>query len=555
MPNSRDRDVRLLRLLGAMPFLDRIELSQVAGEANQRVYEEIADLEELGVVAGVSHGSQLLATTRRYHVTRKGVAWLADIEGLSEGEVLRRYPVSRRWQRLLLERLDAVGAIYRVAAGVAMAAGGLAGMEWYRSRALDAALHLPGDRTLGILRQGTTTDRTGFSKRAWRLREEGGPRTVLALAPDEVRARHTRRLLAEFHGLAFVALEADAVQAAPEDPIWLAPSGAAWLGLSGVLKRGIWRGRTPAEPPLAEVRHPEGCDVPGTGLWGPDHLLPAMLRPGEKRVMDLLADWPWITSGELQGLLGVSKMRVSQLLARLVDGRLVERIVVGRRRRLGLSDWGLATLARRDRTWVGRMRQQWSVATTDDAGDAGDPEWWRRVWGRRSRLLARNMEHTDAVHRFLARMSGQAGQRGYRVLQYDPPHRASRHFRHRDRLRSIHPDAFGMLSREDENVPFFLEWERRAVRPGTMADRLAPYLRYYSSQRPLHDHGAWPLVLIVFDDALVEANFLGVVRREMERTGVEVPLWVSHREMVEDVGPLGKAWRNPDVLEPADAFG
>ena len=184
IPSSSDRDVRLLRLLGAMPFLDRIELSQVAGEANQRVYEEIADLEELGVVAGVSHGSPLLAPTRRYHLTLKGVAWLADINGVSQEEALRCYPVSRRWQRLLLARLDAVGVIYRAAANVTIAAGGLAGMDWYRSRALDAALHLPGDWTVGILRQGATTDRTGFSKRAWRLREEGGPQTVLVLASD-----------------------------------------------------------------------------------------------------------------------------------------------------------------------------------------------------------------------------------------------------------------------------------------------------------------------------------------------------------------------------------
>ncbi len=290
-------------------------------------------------------------------------------------------------------------------------------------------------------------------------------------------------------------------------------------------------------------------------MWGPDYLLPALLKPGEKRVLDLLADWPWITAAELEGLLGVSKMRVSQLLSRLVEGRLVERKLAGRRRHLGLSDWGLATLARRDRTAVGRLRRQWSV---EMSGGGDDAEWWRRVWGRRSRLLARNLEHTEAVHRFLARMSRQGKGEGYRVVQYDPPHRASRHFRHLGTLRSIHPDAFGMLRWEEEgkeeDVPFFLEWERRAVRPGTMAARLAPYLRYYASQRPLDDHGAWPLALIVFDDALAEANFLGVARRELERSRVDVPLWVSHRELVEDVGPLGKAWRNPDVLEPDYAF-
>ena len=87
-----------------------------------------------------------------------------------------------------------------------------------------------------------------------------------------------------------------------------------------------------------------------------------------------------------------------------------------------------------------------------------------------------------------------------------------------------------------------------------MTARLAPYLRYYSSNRPLDDHGERLLVLIVFEDHLAEANFLGVARREMERARVEVPLWISYREALEKVGPLGAAWRSPDVLEPVHIF-
>ena len=40
-----------------------------------------------------------------------------------------------------------------------------------------------------------------------------------------------------------------------------------------------------------------------------------------------------------------------------------------------------------------------------------------------------------------------------------------------------------------------------------MAARLAPYLRYYSSDRPAHDHGVSPTVLIAFDDPLKETRF------------------------------------------------
>lgn len=73
-------------------------------------------------------------------------------------------------------------------------------------------------------------------------------------------------------------------------------------------------------------------------------------------------------------------------------------------------------------------------------------------------------------------------------------------------MRAIHPDAFGMLRVDRAMKPFFLEWEHRAVRPGTMAARLAPYLRYYATRAPVDDNGAEHVVLMVFDDAVVEAR-------------------------------------------------
>ena len=128
------------------------------------------------------------------------------------------------------------------------------------------------------------------------------------------------------------------------------------------------------------------------------------------------------------------------------------------------------------------------------------------------------------------------------MVQLDPPHRASRYFRHGGVLRSVHTGAFGVLRRGGETWPFFLEWERRAVRPVTMAARLAPYLRYYASQRPTDDHGARPAVLVVFDDELAANHFLRVAQDEMARARVEVPLSVSHKRLLGREGPLGRSW-------------
>ena len=121
-------------------------------------------------------------------------------------------------------------------------------------------------------------------------------------------------------------------------------------------------------------------------------------------------------------------------------------------------------------------------------------------------------------------------------------------------MRAVHPDAFGVLRVGEAVKPFFLEWEHRAVRPGTMAARLAPYLRYYATREPVDDNVAEPVVLMVFDDEVVEARFLVVVRREVARNRVRVPLYVSNKERLDAEGPLGAAWRVPGVLEPGHAF-
>ena len=282
----------------------------------------------------------------------------------------------------------------------------------------------------------------------------------------------------------------------------------------------------------------------------PGWMLPALLKPAEKRALDLLSDWPWIAPAHLGELLGVKRSMLSRILVRLQRLGLAVDLHVDRGRRLALSDRGLAILARRDRSSVGAARKRWSVTPADPKATLE----WRNVTGRRSRQLLRNVEHTEAVHWFVAVLERQAHSRSREVVQLDPPSRASRYFRHDGRLRSIHPDAYGVLRRGERTWPFFLEWERRAVRPATMADRIAPYLRYYSSHRPTDDHGVQPSVLVVFEDEIAQTHFLRVARDEMERTGVQIPLRVSHRSLLERVGPLGQAWRTPQGSEPGFAF-
>ena len=524
----------LLRRLAETPFADRLDLAAFSGWSRGAVYASMGKLQEGGMASAIPHATPLLSPTRRYYLTVQGLERLAEIEGVSPDELLGRRKVSARWRRLFLERLDALGVIYRLAAAIANVEFPIR-FRWYRAAPADAGIHLPGGRAVAIVRQGNTADRTGFAKRLWRLRDGPLPGGLLVLSPDEVRLRQARRLLAGAPFPAFLALERDAALAGPDAPVWRPPSVSAALDLRYALSR-VERGGEPLKQD-AELRAALPGDI-DLSPHDPGWLLPALVSPAGKRALDLLSDWPWASRPELAGLMGVSTRRVSQVVAELEEFGLMGHAVSQGIGRLVLSDQGLALLARRDRTSVGTAKQRWSAIPLDPE----EPLTWRNVSGSRCRQLLRNVEHTVSVHRFLAALTGQARDLGWDVAQLDPPHRASRYFRHDGTLRSVRPDAFGVLRRSGKTVPFFLEWERRAVRPVTMSARLAPYLRYYSTRRPLDDHGAAPIVLVVFDEELAVSHFLRLAKQEMEQSGVDVPLRVSHRAALEQSGPLGSVW-------------
>ena len=542
--------LRAMEWLAAMPLLDRIELAAVSGISERAAYNACSALDGEGLAAAVSHASPTIPSTRRLILTERGLRRLAGERGVSVEELLRTRPVSGQWRRILFERLDAAAVVYRVTASIAAASGPVRGFRWFRASPFDAAILLSDGRTLGIVRQGSTAGRTPFAKRLLRLHDAELPGALLVLASDGSRLEHAGRLLGSFPMPAFLAVESRAVRAGAYRPAWRTTDGTRTLSLKAALVRVSREGELPAEAPPLRATMPWDLAFDGQAGEAPDHPLPACLKPVEKRALDLLAAWPWLAPAHLGALLGVRAPRLSEVMGRLRRLGLAFAPAEGEGRSFALSDRGIALLARRDRASVGDARRRWSVRPLE----ADVPLTWRNVSGTRSRQLLRNIGHTDAVHSFIAALAVQSRQLGFQIVQLNPPHRASVFFRHDGRLHSVRPDASGVLHRGATTFSFLLEWERRAVRPVTMAERIAPYVRYFSSARPANDHGAQPGVLIVFEDDLTATHFLRVTRRETARTGVRIPLYVSHRELLQRHGPLGPAWRIHAGSGPLQAF-
>ncbi len=351
---------------------------------------------------------------------------------------MRRYPLSQQERRLLFQRLDGASSIYRLASAVADAAHPIR-FRWYRAHPLDAAITLADGRSVGIIRRGVTAERTAFAKRIRRLWEGEQPSVLLLLVPDETRLRQARRLLQRAPNFCVLALESDAAAAGEGDSIWRTTAGSSRFSLRETLGHTGPAQEWPRERPLAKRWLAPDISASGKPLS-------SLLSAAEKRALNLVGDWPWIGPGHLGSLLGIERSRLSQLLSRISELDLVATHRIDTRRRLALTDRGIAFLARRDRAAVGAARQRWSVEPLNSNAPFG----WRNVSGARSRQLLRHITHTESVHEFIASLAKQARASSWQLEQLDPPHRASRYFRHNDgSIRSIQPDAFAVLRREN----------------------------------------------------------------------------------------------------------
>lgn len=527
-PPSAQTD--LLRQLARTPFLDRTELAALSGWSPSAAYSCISRLERAGLVEHVIHASPSTPTTRRYCLSAAGVRSLARDAGIGLGRALAQHPVSNQMRRLLIQRLDTAAVFYRIAVEISESEYPL-GFRWYRAQPLDAALELPDGRRIALARIGRTADRTAMAKRLRRLGEAVGVGAALIILPDQVRLRHARRILRGSAVLAFLGLEAQVVHAGAASAVWRIASGVARLGLAEALRHAAVPPASIVERPLARL------SMPGTLRRSEARVL----SRSEQRALDLIGDWPWLRPMQLADLLNCSPRRSRQALSRLRRLDLVVRQTIAGQPRLALSDAGLSRLARRDRASVAIARRRWSVESVRRP----TPSSWRGVSGTRSRQLLRHLDHTESVHRFVAQLAKQAAEAGLDLSQLDPPPRASRYFRLDGAVRSIHPDAFTILNVNGAVNAFFLEYERRADRPAMMRERLAPYLRYFSTRRPLEDHGVIPSVLVVFEHDLTAHHFLNFAEREIARSGVDAPLLVSSRPALERLGPLGEAWNGP----------
>ena len=149
-------DRQLLDFLCQMPFSDSAELAGIPGEPHATVHRALTGLLADGIVGRVSHGAAHLPSSQRYYLTAKGIRETAGLLGFATpSDFVRAYPVSREWLTLLIRRMDAVAAVYRLAASLSPGIDGLRShVELHRRGRFDATITHHDGRSFGVVRQG-----------------------------------------------------------------------------------------------------------------------------------------------------------------------------------------------------------------------------------------------------------------------------------------------------------------------------------------------------------------------------------------------------------------
>ena len=529
-------DRQLLDALSRMPFIDSVELALILGEPHSTIHRVLTDLLAEGIVGRVSHGTAHLPSSQRYYLTTKGIRQATGVFGIeTPSDFVRAYPVSREWLTLLIRRMDAIAAIYRLAASLSPGVDGLrSNVEFHRRGRFDATITLHDGRVFGVVLQGLALRRRSLYDRLRAIAEYDYTRrsgTVLLLTPSVWEQRLTTRFCMELNlEDSFVGVESRDTLERRDLHVWQKTSGlfsGSYYTLDFVSSQGGPGGALHTESPerkRASIPQPERM-IQAAPTFG--------ISPSEKRTLDLLTDHPMIPREHLARWVGVSEGRVSQMMHSLVDTwGLVERQGKRGDTRYTLSAAGIRYITHRDRAQLPTTRGIWSTSLTTDR------QGRRRHVGHRIDTWARQTKHADGITWFLSKLEAEArADPDSEMLWSVPTARSDRAYNWGQS--AIAPDAVGKMVSEGLEIPFYLEYELRARHPEGVIARLSPYMSYYWSTEPGEDQPPFPTTLFVVDTEEVEATY---VRTSARMTRMSLPILVSCVPVLSATGILGRSW-------------
>ena len=539
-----------LELLGRMPFVDRAELAAMLGVSVDTVGRSVRRLERAGLATSLSHATAYGRASARYFLTGSGIDELAAGIGTEVSGLRDRYPASRRWRRALLARLDAVAAVYRFVAslGASLDAGPVLLDHWMRGP-LEATARFGGGAVVGVMRKGLAVSQRSFERRAWRVARSGwGHRIpIVALAQSDLERDYLAAgSLGRLFNLRFlVGYEYEAFDFSGGEPRLRASFGEdRKLGVVSEWAEVFQSGRE--APDFGRAWRWSASDdvllAPERGIRSESVSLSLI----EKRLIDLVYDWPLSSRRAAAAALSVTERRLRSAAGRLEAAGLLraDRENGDRFDRFVLTDRAIEYVGGRDRVYPAYQKRSLSGEPVQNGHD---------YRGSALRAAVRELDHHDGLGEFLSRMRSDRTE-SFDWLEIEPTRRSTRSFRFNGRAERLTADALVRLSlAEGTKLTLMVEYERRASRPSSISAKIRPYRRYFESGAAAGQMGPDCLVAFVFERQEQETLLAMRLAEDRKRQQFSVPVISTVTDRLDqNGGPYGQVWRIAGDLDGLD---
>lgn len=537
------RHISVLAHLCMLPFVEADEMAVISGATRSTTHRTLTELMTSGLARRVPHSFDRSRRAYRWIPTAVGAAAFSDPGAMSEqelsgaikeagdwvpikllaspGGILRVGHATAHWQRVMSHRLDILTCVYRLLGTICeVEESRPAEFRLYRGLSHDAAVRMPGGACYGMIVRRPAFGGAYFRRRFGAAREAAlGLTATFIVAPG---GEELRTIATEARSLDHVATAVGPAGGIrdQDEPLWIEPDNP---GGRFSLRRAVtsWRreGLLPYERPAKRRR------LPDESLKMPPHLSRA-----EADILRAVADWPLSEPRTIGAITSRNGPWLRKQLTNVRRSELVRSVRVGGVSRLSLADPGIRLVSLSSRTNAQENRKRWSSQRGRN----------RSFVGGMMTQLAREIGHNDMAHDFLSSVYRDSSRIAeFEILDAVPPHRGMKFFQVGGRTLSIRPDATIIARTCGERHVLLMEFERRAVFPKAMQERLEPYLRYFKTGRWPMDFGVVPKVMVVLENRRIESRFL----ENQEVASVShFPVFTSNEKDLARLGPLGRAW-------------
>jgi hypothetical protein len=262
-------------------------------------------------------------------------------------------------------------------------------------------------------------------------------------------------------------------------------------------------------------------------------LLGLRLTPCQWNILRLLLAHPLLSDEELAAFLGLQQKSVRCLLYELHQLGCLEPIQTGAGKRWHLCGRGLRLIAA-----ANHMHLRNIAALSDDGAESETS----LVVQRGEDWLLQRIGHTAGIYGFFARLALAARQKpGHALCWWETGPVCEHRYRVGEQWFNLKPDALAEYRMGQQQMRFWLEWDRGTMNARDLAIKFTSYAHYIASHEWAREGSMLPVLVCVAPDIAQERRVHRVAHARLTQSAGLV-VWTTTEVLLNEYGPLAPIW-------------